>query len=132
MEFKSERGGHRRTLRKLAEAAMCLANSRGGTVVVGVEDALVGPDALSGTTIDIHEARRYIFDSLTPGLTVTVVEHHHRGKRLLIIGVPTGATVHALAGRVVRRIGRSCLPMAPDQVAVLHDERAGGGVSSPV
>ena len=125
MEFKSERGGHRKTLSKLAEAAMCLANSRGGTVVVGVEDALAGPGALSGTTIDVHEARRYIFDSLTPGLTVTVAEHNHRGKRLLLVGVPTGATVHALAGKVTRRIGRSCMPLAPDQVAALHDERAG-------
>ncbi|MCY4663132.1 MAG: putative DNA binding domain-containing protein [Acidimicrobiaceae bacterium] len=125
MEFKSERGGHRTTLSKMAEAAMCLANSRGGTVVVGVEDAVVGPGAVSGTTIDIHEARRYIFDSLTPGLTVTVAEHHHRGKRLLLVGVPTGATVHAVAGKVARRIGRSCLPLAPDQVAALHDERAG-------
>ena len=125
LEFKSERGGHRTTLGKMAEAAMCLANSRGGTVVVGVEDAVVGPGALSGTTIDIHEARRYIFDSLTPGLTVTVAEHHHRGKRLLLVGVPTGATVHAVAGKVARRIGRACLPLAPDQVAALHDERAG-------
>ena len=125
MEFKSERGGHRKTLSKMAEAAMCLANSRGGTVVVGVENAIVGPGALSGTTIDVHEARRYIFDSLTPGLTATVAEHHHRGERLLLVGVPTGATVHAVAGRVARRIGRACLPLAPDQVAALHDERAG-------
>lgn len=125
MEFKSGRGGHRKTLSKMAEAAMCLANSRGGTVVVGVENAVIGRGALSGTTIDIHEARRYIFDSLTPGLTVTVAEHHHRGERLLLVGVPTGATVHAVAGKVARRIGRSCLPLAPDQVAALHDERAG-------
>ncbi len=125
MEFKSESGGHRKTLGKVAEAAMCLANSRGGTVVVGVEDAVIGPGAISGTTIDIHEIRRYIFDSLTPGLTVTVAEHHHRHTRLLMVGVPTGATVHAVAGKVARRIGRSCLPLAPDQVAALHDERAG-------
>ncbi len=125
MEFKSESGGYRKTLSKVAEAAMCLANSRGGTVVVGVEDAVIGPGAFSGTTIDIHEARRYIFDSVTPGLTVAVAEHQHHSKRLLLVGVPTGATVHAVAGKVARRIGRSCLPLAPDQVAALHDERAG-------
>ena len=125
MEFKSERGGHRKTLSKVAEAAMCLANSRGGTVVVGVENAVIGRGAFSGTTLDLHEARRYIFDSLTPGLTVTVAEHRHHGTRLVLVGVPAGATVHAVAGKVARRIGRSCLPLAPDQVAALHDERAG-------
>lgn len=125
MEFKSERGGHRKTLNKVAEAAMCLANSRGGTIVVGVENAVAGPSSFSGTAIDIHETRRYVFDSLTPGLTVTVLEYQHHGMRLLLVGVPAGATVHALAGKVSRRIGRACLPLAPDQVAALHDERAG-------
>ena len=125
MEFKSEQGGHRKTLSKAAEAAMCLANSRGGTVVLGVENALTGGNAVSGTTLDLHEARRYIFDSLTPGLTVTVAEHRHHGTRLVLVGVPTGATVHALAGKVTRRIGRSCMPLAPDQVAALLAERAG-------
>ena len=125
MEFKSEQGGHRKTLSKVAEAAMCLANSRGGTVVLGVENAFTGGNAVSGTTLDLHEARRYIFDSLTPGLTVTVSEHRHHGARLVLVGVPAGATVHALAGRVTRRIGRSCMPLAPDQVAALLAERAG-------
>ena len=125
LDFKSERGGDRKTLRLLAEAAMCLANSQGGTVVLGVEDAETGSSAFSGTDLDIHEIRRYIFETLDPGLTVTVDEHRYRGTRLVLVGVPEGAAVYALSGRMTRRIGRSCLPLSPGQVAALHDERAG-------
>ena len=125
LEFKSDRGGIRKTRAVLAETASCLANGRGGTVVLGVDDAVAGPRALSGTDLDVLEVRRYIFETVTPGLTVTVDELMHGDTRLLLVGVPAGATVHAVAGRVTRRIGRSCLSLAPDQVAALHGERHG-------
>lgn len=125
LEFKSDRGDPKKTLGDLVSAATCLANGQGGTVVAGVENAVVGVDAYSGTRLDILEVRRYIFDTADPRLTVSVVEHTHRNARLLIIGVPVGAAVHSVAGKVTRRVGRSCLPLAPDQVAALHAERQG-------
>lgn len=125
LEFKSDRGGPRKTLLALVEAAACLANGHGGTLVVGVENTPAGPEAYSGTDLDTLEVRRYIFDTANPRLTVSVAEHTHQGARLLLIGVPIGAAVHAVAGKVTQRIGRSCLPLAPDQVAALHSERAG-------
>lgn len=125
LDFKSDRGDTKKTLGVLAEAAACLANSRGGTVVLGVEDRPAGPRALSGTDVDPLEARRYIFDRAEPRLTVWVEEYLHNDTRLLLIGVPTGAAVHGVSGRVERRVGRSCLPMPPDQVAALHAEREG-------
>ncbi|MCY3807111.1 MAG: transcriptional regulator [bacterium] len=125
LEFKSDHGHPKRTLGDLVNAATCLANGQGGTVVVGVENSVGGPGAYSGTSLDPLEVRRCIFDTADPGLTVSVAEHTHRGARLLLIGVPLGAAVHAVAGRVTRRIGRSCLPLAPDQVAALHSERSG-------
>lgn len=125
LDFKSDRGDTKKTLGVLAEAAACLANSRGGTVVLGVEDRPAGPRALSGTDVDPLEARRYIFDRAEPRLTVSVEEYLHNDTRLLLIGVPIGAAVHGISGRVERRVGRSCLPMPPDQVAALHAEREG-------
>jgi ATP-dependent DNA helicase RecG len=125
LEFKSDRGDTKQTLRVLAEAAACLANGRGGTVVLGVNDHPAGPDSLSGTDVDPLVVRRYIFDRADPRLTVSVDEYLHGGTRLLLIGVPVGATVHAISGRVERRVGRSCMPMPPDQVAALHAEREG-------
>ena len=125
LEFKSDHGDPKKTLSDLVNAATCLANGQGGTVVVGVENAVAGSDAFTGTTADLLEARRHIFDTANPRLTVSVAEHIHRDSRLLVIGVPVSATVHAVAGKVTRRIGRSCLPLAPDQVAALHAEREG-------
>ena len=125
LDFKSERGGSTKTLRVVAKAAACLANGRGGTVVVGIEDDRSGPEAFSGTDLDPLQARRYIFETVVPPLTVSVDEYVHRDTRLLIIGVPVGAAVHGVGGRVTRRMGRSCLQLAPDHVAALHDEREG-------
>ena len=125
LDFKSDRGGSRKTLRRLAKAAACLANGRGGTVVLGVEDDRAGSGAFSGTDVDVLRARRYIFETVKPPLTVSVDEYVHRDTRLLIIGVPVGAAVHGVSGRVTRRVGRSCLPLAPDHIAALHDEREG-------
>ena len=125
LDFKSERGGSTKTLRVVAKAAACLANGRGGTVVVGIEDDRSGPEAFSGTDLDQLRARRYIFETVEPPLTVAVDEYVHRDTRLLIIGVPVGAAVHGVGGRVTRRMGRSCLQLAPDHIAALHDEREG-------
>lgn len=125
LEFKSDRGGPKKTLLSVVEAAACLANGQGGTVVVGVENTPGGPEAYSGTILDDLEVRRYVFDTASPRLTVSVAEHVHRDTRLLLVGVPAGAAVHAVAGKVTRRIGRTCLPLAPDEVAALHAERGG-------
>ena len=132
LDFKSDRGGSTKTLRQLAKAAVCLANGRGGTVVLGVEDDREGSEAFSGTGVDVLRARRYIFENVAPPLTVSVDEHSHRDTRLLIIGVPAGADVHGVAGRITRRVGRSCLPLAPDQIAALHAERVGRDPSEQV
>ncbi len=125
LEFKSGRGDAKKTLRILAEAAACLANGQGGAVVLGIEDRPGGSKAIVGTALDALKARRYIFDTVEPPLTVSVDESWHDGARLLLIGVPTGAAVHGVSGRIERRVGRSCLPMQPDHVAALHAEREG-------
>ena len=125
LEFKSDHGDPKKTLGDLVNAATCLANGQGGTLIVGVENAVAGPDAFTGTSADLLEVRRYIFDTARPGLTVSVAEHMHLDSRLLVIGVPLSATVHGVGGKVTRRVGRSCLPLAPDQVAALHAEREG-------
>ena len=38
--------------RVIADAAICFANGRGGTIVLGVDDKLVGASALLGTGLD--------------------------------------------------------------------------------
>ena len=53
LEFKQEESADpRRSLGMLADAVVCLANAEGGTIVVGVVDAVGGPAALRGCRRD--------------------------------------------------------------------------------
>ncbi|MBA3877816.1 MAG: transcriptional regulator, partial [Anaerolinea sp.] len=52
LEFKREKASPEETERDIAEAAICLGNGIGGTVVVGVSDRVAGPAALMGTALD--------------------------------------------------------------------------------
>ena len=130
LEFKADRSDPKTTLKLLTRAAACLANGTGGTLVLGVEDDKTGPEACSGTKLDLLEARRGIFNGTSPPLTVAIAEHSYRGSRLLVIQVPVGAAVHDVSGVVRQRIGRSCQRLAPDQIAALVAERQGRDPSS--
>ncbi len=131
LDFKADRSDPKKTLRVLAEAATCFANATGGSVVLGVDDAVGGPGAFSGTALDVDEIRRYVFESTQPHLTVTVDSLQHADVRLVIMQVPVGASVHALTdGRTVKRVGRDCLPLDPREVAALEGERLGRDPSS--
>ena len=51
LEFKQEESADpRRSLEMLADAVVCLANAEGGTIVVGVVDAVGGPAAFQGVS----------------------------------------------------------------------------------
>jgi len=48
------------------------------------------------------------------------------GQRLLVIYVPLSPEIHAdTQGRALRRAGKNCIPMAPNEVARLREERHG-------
>ncbi len=131
LDFKADRSDTKKTLRILAEACTCFANAQGGVVILGVDDAVGGLEAFSGTSLEIDAIRRYVFEASRPHLTVAVDELHHKNSRLVILQVPVGASVHALTdGRTVKRVGRDCLPLDPGQVVLLEGERLGRDPSS--
>lgn len=117
LEFKTEAESTKRTLELLADAVVCLANARGGTVVLGVSDADTIqplPGVRAELTVDI--IRQGIFDRTRPELSVPVTEVEYAGVRLIDITVPQGATFYANAkGTSTRRIGTQCLPFSPEQ-----------------
>jgi len=47
---QAESADPRRSLEMLADAVVCLANAEGGTIVVGVVDAVGGPAAFRGVS----------------------------------------------------------------------------------
>ena len=126
LDFKQDARKLSDTLDLLAKAATCLANSRGGSIVLGVIDKIAGPKAIAGTELDPLEAKQRIYERSRPPLLVDAVEHWHQEVRLLVIAVAPGVEIHAgTKGEVRHRVGRSCLPMTSQEQAIRTNERRG-------
>ncbi len=126
LEFKEEARTAKETMETLAKAAICFANSRGGTIVLGVADKLAGSAAITGTQLDPLLVKLRIYESSSPPLLVDATETLYEGTRLLMVAVPSGVVVHADSqGRVKHRVGRVCLPMTAEMQAIRREERAG-------
>lgn len=126
LEFKTEKATAKETFQDLADAAICLANALGGTIVVGVSDIGTGPAAFLGTTLKGHLVRSRVHALSQPPLTVTVADVTWARKRLLVIDVPEGLDVYSTGkGIFTQRWNDQCLPMRPADVARLTDERSG-------
>lgn len=118
LEFKTEVDSAKRSIDLVADAVVCLANHRGGPVIVGIADDLRGADAIQGvsTAFTPHIVVQGIFSRTRPPLSVPVVEHEIRGRTVLEVTVPRGATFYANAkGTSTRRVGTACMPFPPNE-----------------
>lgn len=103
--------------RLLAEYAVCLANHKGGTIVLGVRDNVSGKEhAITGCgSYNLHEIRTRIYDLTDPKLLVEAEELllDELGVRLLLIHVPQGiSAVHTTTEGIAKiRVGTECKPM---------------------
>ncbi|MDO8213720.1 RNA-binding domain-containing protein [Conexibacter sp. CPCC 206217] len=124
LDFKQEASGDGETIRVVVEAAICFANLRGGTIVLGVADDRGGPEAFLGCGLAVDLLRQRIYELTHPALVVSAIEHEHEGKRLLLIQVTEGMEmVSDKKGRSSRRHGTDCLPLGISQAATLNDDR---------
>jgi ATP-dependent DNA helicase RecG len=111
--------------RMIAEAAICFANTAGGTVVVGVSDKQRGQAALTGTRLDPARIKQRVYELSRPHLVVDV-ERHPKHKNITLVVVPQSSDIHAdTQGRAYQRINLDCVPMTPDQQMRLREERRG-------
>jgi len=125
LEFKEDRRSLPDTDHLVAEAAICFANSAGGTVVLGVSDKTSGPEAFTGTSATPERIRQRVFELSRPHLTVEA-ERHPEYERLILIYVPQSSDIHSdTQGRAFRRINLDCIAMLPDEQARLREERQG-------
>ena len=126
LDFKTEKETAKATFHDLAEAAVCFANAEGGTIVLGVRDQTLGPDAFVGTSIDAGALQRMIYELTNPKLTVSVMPITYGEKALLVVQVPEGLDVYATGkGYSPRRWEDQCQPMHPSDVTRLGEERRG-------
>lgn len=119
LDFKRPGRDVRHTLELLADAAVCFANARGGTLVLGVDDKATARDAaLVGVdpSLTIDTIRKGIYERTRPNLTVSAQEHLVDDTRLVVLSVVEGIELYANAkGLATRRLGTECLPFPPEQ-----------------
>ena len=115
-EWDSSEAGKKKFYRILAEYAVCFANHRGGTLVLGVKDRVQGyKRAITGCGVyNLNEIRMRIYEMTDPKILVEVEELpiDELGIRLLLIHFPSGIGVHTTTDGVAKvRIGTDCKPM---------------------
>jgi len=125
LDFKRQGRSREDTMRDLAAAAMCFANSDGGTLVVGVRDRTPGHAAFEGTDLDALKVSRRVYELTQPSLIVDVRAVTYAGTGLLLIDVPRSPDIHLVDGRASHRVGKSCEPMTATQIASALAERRG-------
>ena len=117
--------------RDLADELAALANGRGGTLLLGVEDETRAIQGIPLDRLDVVEswAREICNDSIKPPLDADIlkIELEDAGGRLvpiLRIDVERSIFVHKSPGGYFRRIGSSKREMPPDALARLFQERS--------
>ncbi len=122
LEFKPWERDPRALARTLREAVVCLANARGGTVVVGVKDRVRSRrEAIHGVgECDTNALRRDIYNGTEPHILVEVEDLVEPEGRLLLVRVPRGMPPHTTSDGVAKiRIGKECQPLTGGMLAQL-------------
>lgn len=134
LDFKQEsKDGTGGTLRTLLEASLCFANTKGGTIILGVRDSQVGPSAFAGTAITAEQVKEHIYLTSQPRLLVDAREVTFEGHRLMVLSVPESPEIHSDGkGRAPHRVGTSCYAMDPAAQMHLREERQGADWSKKV
>jgi ATP-dependent DNA helicase RecG len=109
---------------ELVEAASCLANGRGGHLLVGVADdgTVLGARPRHGPSTDPARLQALIANKTEPSVVTAVEVISVGGHQVIVVLVPASQTVvGTVDGRYIRRAvdvhGRpQCLPMRPNEV----------------
>lgn len=119
VEFKS-----RVSDKELVETVVCLANGRGGLLLIGVDDegAVVGDEPRHGQVTDPARLQSLIAGRTVPSVETAVTVIPVNGREVTAVEVPVGQDVISTkGGKFLRRTldlhgNPSCLPMNPHEV----------------
>lgn len=124
LDFKRQPDAKTAAVQALVDAAICFANAKGGTVVMGVADRGSGPDAFTGCDLDPRVVQRRIHELTEPPLVTGARSEEFGSQVLLVVDVFQSFEIHAgKRGRATYRLGTDCLPMSPQEHRRLQEER---------
>ena len=117
--------------RDFADELAALANSRGGTLVLGVDDKTRSVQGIPLNSLDAVEGwvREICNDSIEPSLDADILRVElgkEDGSSVAVLRVDVGRSLfaHRSPGGYFRRIGSSKREMAPEALARLFQERS--------
>lgn len=123
VEFKGE---SRHPLRDadLVDAVVCLANTKGGVILIGVEDdgTVTGARPRHGTYTDVRRVEALIANHTVPSCPVDCEVFDHSSGQVVVLKVPAGRPVTATTGGAYRRRALDvhgkpqCRPMLPHEI----------------
>jgi len=111
------------SVKDLARMVVCMANAKGGKLLLGVDDK----GHIRGCpSYDVPELLAGTYRTTDPPITVDIEEMPTPRGTVLVVAVPRTPFVHSTTGGVFRRrVGKQCLPMSPADVLAFQSERAG-------
>lgn len=118
-------------LRDLRETVICLANARGGLIVLGVADRKrTRREAIHGVgDLDVRVLRKAVYDGTSPHILVEIDELLEPEGRILAVRVPRGLPPHTTSEGVGKiRVGKECKPLTGPELGRLV---ASGGQFDP-
>lgn len=95
LDFKRQPGSKGDAIRTLVDAAVCFANSGGGTVVMGCRECRAGPEAIVGCSLDPAMVQRRIHELTEPPLMVGARNEEVVGRSVLVVDVLQSFEIHA-------------------------------------
>lgn len=121
VEFKAARSHF--DMEKVLDYCTAIANCGGGTLILGVTD--LPPREACGTAAvgKPHDTELLIHQKL--GLDVTIREHTHAGKRVVVLAIPSRMPAVPVNhnGRYLTRKGESLVPMEATELASILNEK---------
>jgi ATP-dependent DNA helicase RecG len=122
LEIKGRPSGVDELKRWLVEASVCLANQRGGCLLVGIADrkrgrnkAIIGIDSVKITSL-----ARDVYAATDPHILIELEELHPPEGTVLAAHIPKGIPPHTTSsGVALIRIGKSCMPLTGTNLALM-------------
>lgn len=117
--------------KQLADELAAFANSKGGVLVLGVDDDDREIEGIPIDRLDQVEGvvREVLIDSITPPLDATILkltlpDQMGEERAVVRVDVPRSLFVHQSPGGYYRRIGSSKRPIPPEALARLFQQRS--------
>lgn len=132
IEFKSwEKMKNKKEFMKiLVRESVAMANTKGGIILLGVED---NGDITGCKNYDIQNILEGIYDRTMPKLFNDIEEIFINDKVIIAISVSKGNTVYATSsGETYKRLGKNTKPMYPEEFAMMEFRKVNNDFSNVI